>query len=161
MITNLLVVTPSPSFGENLRRTLEESGDYGVLVVNNKAAAVVRADEDNCRAAFLDLNLSAQWVEDIGRSLRTVSPEIKLIILADNETPPLLDLIRPWTLVRKPIESSDLFRTLELPLSNSTASPTSPADSSDLMWLSDVTKAAQHLTRLNLGNIIAGRTHYS
>ena len=152
MTTNLLVVTPSPSFGETLRRALEESGDYGVLIVNNKAAAVVRADEDNCRAAFLDLNLSAQWVEDIGRSLRTVSPEIKLLILADKETPPLLDSIRPWTLVRKPYESTDLYRALALPLLNSTASPTAPSDdATDLTWLGDVTKAAQHLTRLSLG----------
>ena len=148
MTTNLLVVTPSPSFGETLRHALEESGDCGVLIVNNKAAAVVRADEDNCRAAFLDLNLSAQWVEDIGRSLRTVSPEIKLIILADNETPPLVDSIRPWTLVRKPFEFIDLYRALELPVLNSTASSD---DATDLTWLGDVTKAAQHLTRLTLG----------
>ncbi len=56
MATNLLVVTPSPSFGETMRRALEESGDYRVLIVNNKAAAVVHADEESCRAAFLDLN---------------------------------------------------------------------------------------------------------
>jgi len=155
MTTNLLVVTPSPSFGEALRHALEESGDYGVLIVNNKASAVVRADEGNCRAAFLDLNLSAPWVEDIGRSLRTVSPEIKLLIVAEDETPPLLDSIRPWTLVRKPFESKDLFRALELPVPNSiaspTASPTASPDATDLTWLGDVTKAAQHLTRLSLG----------
>ena len=151
MTTNLLVVTPSPSFGETLRRALEESGDFGILIVNNKASAVVRADEDNCRAAFLDLNLSAQWVEDIGRSLRTVSPEIKLLILADNDAPPLLDSIRPWTLVRKPFESKDLLRALGLPVSNSTTSPATPSDATDLSWLGDVTKAAQHLTRLSLG----------
>ncbi|HUH97850.1 MAG TPA: IS200/IS605 family transposase [Anaerolineales bacterium] len=148
MPTNLLVVTPSPSFGEALRRALEESGDYGVVVVNNKSSAVVRADENNCRAAFLDLNLSPQWVEDIGRSLRTVSPEIKLLILTDNDTPPLLDSIRPWTLVRKPFESEDLYRALELPVSNSKSA--SPSGEADFVWLSDVTKAAQHLTRLSL-----------
>ncbi|MGA7193476.1 MAG: IS200/IS605 family transposase [Anaerolineales bacterium] len=152
MTTNLLVVTPSPSFGETLRRALEESGEYSVLIVNNKASAVVRADEESCRAAFLDLNLGAQWVEDIGRSLRTVLPEIKLLILADNETPPLLDSIRPWTLVGKPFESKDLYRVLEVPVSNSNASLISPSDATDLPWLSDVTKAAQHLTRLSLGS---------
>ena len=102
-------------------------------------------------AAFLDLNLSAQWVEDIGRSLRTVSPEIKLLILADNDAPPLLDSIRPWTLVRKPFEFKDLLRALGLPVSNSTTSPATPSDATDLSWLGDVTKAAQHLTRLSLG----------
>ena len=37
-----------------MRRALEESGDYHVLIVNNKAAAVVRADEENCRKTFAD-----------------------------------------------------------------------------------------------------------
>jgi REP element-mobilizing transposase RayT len=149
MTTNLLVVTPSQAFGETLRRALEESGDNKAVVVNNKASAVVRADEDNCRAAFLDLNLSAQWVEDIGRSLRTVSPDIKLIILADNEIPPLLDSIRPWTLVRKPFGFDDLHRALDVPpVFNLTSSPV--AKESDLPWLGDVSKAAQHLTRLSL-----------
>ncbi len=151
MTTNLLVVTPSPNFGETFRRSLEESGYYRVLVVNNKAAAVVRVDEENCRAAFLDLNLSAQWVEDIGRSLRTVSPEIKLFVLTDNETPPPLDSIRPWTLVHKSLEFEDLHRALEASVANSTVSLTpAPSGAIDFPWLSDVTKAAQHLTRLSL-----------
>jgi len=148
MAANLLVVTPSQSLGETLRRALEESGDNKVLIVNNKASAVVRADEDNCRAAFLDMSLSDQWVEDIGRSLRTVSPEIKLIILADNDIPPLLDSIRPWTLVRKPFGFDDLHRALDLPVFNSTPAP--PPIEPALPWLGDVTKAAQHLTRLSL-----------
>ena len=152
MAANLLVVTPSPSFGESMRRALEESGDYHVLIVNNKAAAVVRADEENCGAAFLDLNLSAPWVEDIGRSLRTVSPEIKLLVLADNETPPLLDSIRPWTLVRKPFGSEDLRRVLGVSVANLASPSTASSDETDLPWLSDVTKAAQHLTRLSLGS---------
>ena len=150
MSENLLVITPSPSFGEILRRALEESGDYHVVIVNNKASAVVRADEENCRAAFLDLNLGAQWVEDIGKSLRTVLPDIKLLILAENETPPLLDPIRPWTLVRKPFESTNLYHALEVPIANSTVSPDVPFGEIDPPWLSDVTKAAQHLTRLSL-----------
>ncbi len=152
MATNLLVVTPSPSFGEILRRTLEESGDYHVLIVNNKSSAVVRADEESCRAAFLDWNLGAQWIEDIGRSLRTVLPEIKLLILADGETPPPLDSIRPWTLVSKPFESPVLYQALGMPISNSAAAPIASSGEIDFPWLNDVTKAAQHLTRLSLGS---------
>ena len=134
-----------------MRRALEESGDYNVFIVNNKASAVVRADEKGCRAAFLDLNLGAQWVEDIGKSLRTVLPNIKLLILAENEAPPLLDSIRPWTLVRKPFESKDLYHALEVPSANpNSASDDTSSKPADLSWLSDVTKAAQHLTRLSL-----------
>jgi REP element-mobilizing transposase RayT/DNA-binding response OmpR family regulator len=151
MATNLLVVTPSPSFGELIRRSLEETENYRVFVVNNKATAIVRADEESCRMAFLDLDMGEQWVEEVGQSLRTVLPTIELFVLATDDTPPALDAIRPWTLVRKPFHPPDLLLTVtqraQIP-----SSPMKKEDmsNSNLPWLNDVSKAAQHLTRLTL-----------
>lgn len=145
MVENLLVVTPNPSFGETIRRSLQDTDAYRVYIVNNKAASVVCADEEACKLAFLDIELGEQSVEEIGQSLRTVTPGIQLFVLADNEIPPALDSIRPWTLVRKPFNISDLFNsTGKAPTMNS-----SPI-TQELPWLSDVSKAAQHLTRLTL-----------
>ena len=146
MAENLLVVTPSPNFGEKFRRSLQDTDAYRVYIANNKAAAVVRADEEACKLAFLDSDLGEQWVEEIGQSLRTVIPGIQLFILAnDNEIPPAFDSIRPWTLVRKSSNMSDLFNsTGKAPTMN--LSPITQ----ELPWLSDVSKAAQHLTRLTL-----------
>ncbi len=149
MAVNLLVVSPSPSFGESIRHSLEESDAYHVFIANNKASAVVRADEESCKLAFLDLDLGEQWVEDIGQSLRTVLPEIQLLVLADKETPPALDSIRPWTLVRKPLHTPDLFSVLEAAHLSSGQSTTGSSDPG-FPWLNDVAKAAQHLTRLTL-----------
>src|SRR5574341_1301489 len=150
MTTNLLVVTPSPSFGELIRRSLEETENYRAFVVNNKATAIVRADEESCRMAFLDLDMGEQWVEDVGQSLRTVLPNIELFVLAQDETPPALDAIRPWTLVRKPFHLPDLLLTV----TQRAQMPSSPLrkeemSANDLPWLNDVSKAAQHLTRLD------------
>jgi len=145
VIENLLIVTPNPSFGETIRRSLQDTDAYRVYIVNNKAAAIVRADEEACKLAFLDIELGEQWIEEIGQSLRTVIPSIQLFILADNETPPALDSIRPWTLVHRAFNMSDLFKsTGKTPAMNS-----SPI-TQELTWLSDVSKAAQHLTRLTL-----------
>jgi REP element-mobilizing transposase RayT len=153
MATNLLVVTSSSNLGETLRRSLEESGVYRVFVVNNKASAVVRSDQQECIAAFLDFNLGVQWIEEIGRALRTVSPGIKLLVLSEGETPPSLDSIQPWKLIRKPFEPLDLYRALEIPPDGTAAtSEEPPAEVAELPWLGDVTKAAQHLTRLSLGS---------
>lgn len=149
MAVNLLVVSPSPSFGESIRHSLEETDSYHVFVVNNKASAVVRADEESCKLAFLDLDLGEQWVEDIGQSLRTVISEIKLFVLADNEIPPALDAIRPWTLIRKPLQTSDLLSVLEK-IHPITASAPVNSSNPGLPWLNDIAKAAQHLTRLTL-----------
>ncbi len=145
MPTSLLVVTPSPSFGEQVRRSLEDTGAYHVHVVSSKAAAIVRADEESCRMAFLDLDLGESWVEEVGQSLRTVIPNIKLFILAGDETPPPFDALRPWTLVRKPFHLPELLKTIGLP-----EDVANGAASRSLLWLTDVNKAAQHLTRLTL-----------
>ncbi len=145
MAVNLLVVSPSPSFGETIRHSLEKTEAYRVFIANNKASAVVRADEESCKLAFLDLDLGEQWVEDIGQSLRTVLPEIKLFLLTDHEVPPALDSIRPWTMLQKPLNPSDLLNVL------ASVQPASakPAETS-IPWLGDIAKAAQHLTRLTL-----------
>ncbi len=145
MATSLLVVTPSPSFGEQIRRSLEDTGAYQVHVVNSKASAIVRADEESCRMAFLDLDLGENWVEEVGQSLRTVIPNIKLFLLAGDETPPPFDNLRPWTLIRKPFQMPELLKTIGGP-----EAALNDAAARDLLWLSDVNKAAQHLTRLTL-----------
>jgi REP element-mobilizing transposase RayT/ActR/RegA family two-component response regulator len=149
----VLVVTPSPNFGESVRAALEQTESYRVLVVSNKVPAIVRAEEESCRLAILDLDLGEQWVEDIGQSLRTVVPDMKLFVLAgDDELPPLLDSIRPWTLLRKPFQLATALVALARPGGAEDAAPPLPQTKphGELPWLTDVDTAAQHLTRLTL-----------
>ena len=152
MATPVLVVTPSPSFGESVRAALEQTESYRVLVVSNKVPAIVRAEEESCRLAILDLDLGEQWVEDIGQALRTVVPDMKLFVLANDELPPLLDSIRPWTLLRKPFHLPNVLVALARPGTAEEPEPRrpEPRPHGDLPWLSDVSTAAQHLTRLTL-----------
>jgi REP element-mobilizing transposase RayT len=73
---------------------------------------------------------------------------MSLVVLADETPPPSLDAIRPWTLVRKPFQLDGLLKSINLMAAQ-------PADESDLQglpWLNDVSKAAQHLTRLTLAS---------
>lgn len=150
MATPLLVVTPSPKFGELIRASLEQTESYRVFVVSTKAAAIVGADEESCRMAFLDLDLGEQWVEEIGKSLRTVVPNMKLFLLAGDETPPPFDSIRPWTLIRKPFHLPDVLSTLARPLQGPLDEARRPTAPFSFPWLDDLNKAAQHLTRLTL-----------
>ncbi len=148
MTADILVITPSPGFGDSVRRELEDTDVFRVHVVNNKASAVVRADEKATPLALLDIALGEDWIIDIGQALRTIHPPIKLVVLCDeNVTPPTFDIIRPWTLVRKPFRLDDFMKSLSQPSPHSVAAPT---QSTDLPWLKDVSKAAQHLTRLTL-----------
>jgi len=146
MVTDVLVVTPSASFGESVRRPLEETDKYRVHIVNNKSSAVVRADEKSTSIALLDIALGEDWVLDIGHALRTIKPDINLVILCDEGTPPALDLIRPWTLVRRPFQVVDLMKSIN----QASSEKPLPTANSEPLWLSDVSKAAQHLTRITL-----------
>jgi REP element-mobilizing transposase RayT len=154
MPADILIVTPSASLGEAIHNKLEGTNFYRAHVVNNKASAVVRADEVGIPLALLDFALGEDWVQEIGIALRTVQPGINLVILCDEQgDPPLFDTLRPWILVRKPFSIPEFMNALSKPqpMSKPAAPPASTAISSATMpWLSDVSKAAQHLTRLTL-----------
>lgn len=147
MAINVLVVTSSPAVSDSIYRNLDETGPYRVHIVKDKASAVVKSDEESCTVAILDLDLGEHWVSDIGRALRTINSSLKLIVLCNDDAPPALDGIRPWTLLRKSFDLRELIHTLDRP--PATAKVTEDS-ASDLPWLEDVSKAAQYLTRLTL-----------
>lgn len=145
MAINLLLVTSVPAVADAIRRSLQDSDYYQIHVVNNKSAAVVRADEKSCVLAILDLNLGEGWVEEIGEALRTVQPQIKLIVLCTDENPPALGGIRPWILLSKPVLLPNVLKDI-----NASSERPTEITSPNLPWLQDVSIAAQHLTRLTL-----------
>ncbi|MCL4268653.1 MAG: transposase [Anaerolineales bacterium] len=153
MPADLLFVTPSSSLGDTVKRSLDETNFYRVHVVNNKASAVVRADEIGVPLAMLDFALDEDWVLEIGVALRTVSPTINLIILCDDQdVVPAFDALRPWILVRKPFRMADFMTAISQPQPQPVQEQ-APQPSNTMLtmpWLNDANKAAQHLTRLTL-----------
>ena len=161
MTNNLLLVTADTLFAKRLTASLEQEG-YRLHSAKGKGEAVVRADEQNCSTAFLDLDLGEKFVLELGRALRTLNPTIRLFLIADDDTPLPLDELRPWLVAHKPIRTPELLTMLRdnpTPLPKPIrATNESPAmrlpepETQELPWLQDVTKAAQHLTRLTLGS---------
>ena len=154
MAKSLLLVTADTNFGQILLYGLEQAG-YHAFIVKGKGEAVVRADEKNCDLAFLDLDLGAKATPDIGKALRALKPDIRLVVFSRENDPPAMEEIRPWTLMPKPYYLPDVLNMLK----DDSASYYQPmqssqrevhAGSSALPWLQDVSKAAQHLTRLTL-----------
>src|SRR5262245_19044616 len=111
MTNNLLLVTADTLFAKKLSASLEQEG-YRLHAAKGKGEAVVRADEQNCSTAILDLELGEKFVSELGRALRTLNPTIRLILFTDEETPPPLDDIRPWVLARKPLRTPELLTML-------------------------------------------------
>jgi len=156
MTKNLLLITNNAGFANGMQQGIEQAG-YRLFVVKHKGEAIILTDEENCSLAFLDLDIGERSVADIGYSLRAVNPTISLVLISDDDTPPTLDEIRPWILLRRPTYLPELINMLNnnsFQPKSSRASDNSPAlrltGNDELSWLSDVTKAAQHLTRLTL-----------
>jgi REP element-mobilizing transposase RayT len=139
-------------------------------MANGKAEAISKIEKDHCSLALLDMDLGEKSILDIGHSLRSYNSDLNLVILASEEPPPAMDTIRPWVLLRKPFYLPDFIHLLravpivpdhlihaleeieEEPGSKEVMAPT-PQDEpkvADIPWLNDVSKAAQHLTRLTL-----------
>ena len=161
MNNSLLLVSADNSFANVLLYGLEQEG-YRVQIVKGKGEAVVRADEANCSLAFLDMDLGVRAVLDIGKALRMLNPAMRFIIFSREDTPHELDEIRPWMLSPKPYFLPDVLNMLNnkstpisqpiRPIQSNASVPTNQVQMSNpaLPWLQDVTKAAQHLTRLTL-----------
>lgn len=155
MTKSLLIVSADTKFAQVLLHGLEQEG-YRVQVTKGKGETVVRADEENSSHALLDMDLGYRTVVETGQALRMLNPDIKLIVFSREGTNPVLDELQPWTFSPKPYFLPDVLNMLN---DNSTpASPYSRAprqgtvqtSNPALPWLADVTRAAQHLTRLTL-----------
>jgi REP element-mobilizing transposase RayT/ActR/RegA family two-component response regulator len=155
MIKSLLIVSADTKFSQILLHGLEQEG-YRVQITKGKGESVVRADEENSSLAFLDMDLGYRAVLEIGQALRMLNPEIKLIIFSGEATSPTLDQLRPWMFSPKPYFLPDVLNMLNnnsdpaSKFSNTSTPQEVQTSNSALPWLADVTKAAQHLTRLTL-----------
>jgi REP element-mobilizing transposase RayT/ActR/RegA family two-component response regulator len=155
MTKSLLIVSADTKFSQVLLHGLEQEG-YRVQITKGKGESVVRADEENSSLVFLDMDLGYRAVQEIGQALRMLNPEIRLIIFSGQGTPPTLDELHPWMFSPKPYYLPDVLNMLNnkstpaAKFSNTQTPQGVQTSSSELPWLGDVTKAAQHLTRLTL-----------
>jgi REP element-mobilizing transposase RayT len=155
MTQSLLIVSADAKFAQILLHGLEQEG-YRVQITKGKGESVVRADEENASLAFLDMDLGYRAVLEIGQALRMLNPDIRLVVFARDEVPPPLDELHPWMAAPKPYYLPDVLNMINdnyIPPSSFSNPPSQrevEASHSSLPWLQDVTRAAQHLTRLTL-----------
>jgi REP element-mobilizing transposase RayT len=152
MTKSLLIVSADTTFAQVLLHGLEQEG-YRVQITKGKGETVVRADEENSSLAFLDMDLGYRNVLDTGQALRMLNPDIRFIVFSREGTRPVLDELHPWMFSPKPYFLPDVLNMLN----NNSIPPTQSPNNREvqtsnpaLPWLGDVTRAAQHLTRLTL-----------
>jgi REP element-mobilizing transposase RayT/DNA-binding response OmpR family regulator len=155
MSTPLLVLTSDIPFGDLIRQNLEETGRYIVRVSMEQEAAVAFARELKPPLAFLDTSLTDKELLKIGKLLKKANPEIFFVLVSEKGWPAPLEELSPRDYLSKPFYLPDLlsmmdgfFRPAKPAETDSQITPDNPEN--DLPWLTDVNRAAQHLTRLTL-----------
>jgi CheY-like chemotaxis protein/REP element-mobilizing transposase RayT len=150
---NLLVVTPDTAFGELVRQNLEEMGRFRVCVVRGNGSAVAFVKEVNCPLAFLDTCLAEKDLLEIGMQMRRANPKIRFVVISEDGWHSALEELSPEGCLNKPFRLPNLLEIMDnlFPTRSSPEPvPVNGESGNDPPWLSDVTRAAQHLTRLTL-----------
>jgi len=150
----LLVVTLDIPFGELIRQNLEETGRFSVRVTGEKKNAIEYAKDTYCSLAFLDADLGEESLFEISILLRKVRPDLRFVIVSKHgERLETLEELRPADYLSKPFVAADLVEMMDrlFPIPRSAGgSLLSDESEADQPWLADVSRAAQHLTRLTL-----------
>jgi DNA-binding response OmpR family regulator/REP element-mobilizing transposase RayT len=177
MKTSVLVVTPSPGFGELISQILQETGDYTCLLATNSRDGLESVKAHPPALCILDGDLADAPLEKLAAGLRKSQPGLLLVVIPPDSEDAPLDFTRLEAdgLLAKPFYLPDLITTVERVLAGGkpeagapapegavpvraaeaggeTAAPspaeTPAADAPE--WLRDVNLAAQHLARLSL-----------
>ena len=153
MTTPLLVITDDIPFGKLLHQNLSETGRFTVHVAAEVRSAVSFYKDTNCSMAFLDTSLGAAALLKLGAALRSVNAKMRFVIVSEADSHPDLDELSPEDYLAKPYYLPDLLEMMQRlfhPSKEATTLPVKVDEDSRPHWLSDATRAAQHLTRLTL-----------
>ena len=113
MSLSILITSPQKSFGEHIRRILEERYPSHVVVVGDVLSALKAFEKQNFTHAFLDTDLQNGAVLELGLALREIDPGVLLTLISADPSPPPYEAIEPWTLLRKPFYLPDLLRIVD------------------------------------------------
>lgn len=168
MTTYLLVLTPKPDFGSRITHSLDAKR-FESFITADFSEAIRYVRKTNCRIAVLDAALDDEHISvlDIGDALRKINKDIQFILITpEGQTPkpgdlaPFVSLIQPVSvpgiagLVEKaasaPTKTKNIPSTKVTRLVETSPLERDMAETANLMWLKDVSRAAQHLTQLTL-----------
>ena len=172
MAISFLIVTAKTSFGTLITKGLS-TDRFKVFVTSDFSKAIHFVRKSNCPVAILDAELEEVDISilDVGYALRQINPDIQFIVTTAADKKPNLGKLAPAATLPKPINVPDLETFLDTMNLASTKTASAPetrseaksetkmqtpsperdmAETSNLLWLKDVSKAAQHLTQLTL-----------
>jgi len=113
MAVHVLIITPTTGFGELIRETLRDDGQYQPVLVSTGEDAIGYATQTPFSLAIIDADLEDVHPASLARSLRKIIPNIHLIIFPPESGEGLtaLDEVSPDAYMEKPFYLPDLAET--------------------------------------------------
>jgi REP element-mobilizing transposase RayT len=170
MAVSVLIMTPIRSFGELLQQALQETGNFKATLVHSSENAIQQNTAYKFPVAVLDFDVDPNPSQLVS-ALRSVTPEIRIVAIkyeAEGQTsiaeelslkacldapfylPDLLDAMRD-VLVDLGGPAFQQDEDEHVPFPSGVVQKKITSQSEDVPeWLQDVSRAAQHLTRLSL-----------
>lgn len=138
MPKSILVATPDGAFGELLRSSLMEKGDYNIQLVQTGTDVLASISSLVFDLAFLDAEIKDQPVELLIDAVRIKLPGIKVIVIPppDKEDYPSAGDLGADGLLKKPFYAPDLVSITEGIFSGK--SPEKPAEPKSDMPFDDI-----------------------
>lgn len=115
MPKQILVASPHLAFGELLRLSLEESGQYRVRLVHSSAEARGSAGRAIFSLLILDADLKDSSFPELVREIHEQQPQARLILIPPDNNPqhPTLAGLSADAYLNKPFYLPDLMETVE------------------------------------------------
>jgi DNA-binding response OmpR family regulator/REP element-mobilizing transposase RayT len=161
MAVPILIATASPGFGELIRKTLEDAGSYQPYLATGRSEVIQHVQRPDLVLAILDSNLDDFPLQEMVKALRAAHPDIKLIAIPPREASQqkAMRVLQVDGYLNKPFYLPDLLSIINNALQGISRESTSPISKRkpeqpekaqiESGWQYDVSRAAQHLTRLS------------
>jgi DNA-binding response OmpR family regulator/REP element-mobilizing transposase RayT len=165
MAVPILIATASPGFGELIRKTLEDAGSYQPFLAADRGEILQYARRSDLALAILDSNLDGFPLPELIKVLRAAHPGIKLIAIPPRETSQRMasNVLAVDGYLNKPFYLPDLLFIINNAMQGVSrksaeqvwkrrsvhSAQTLKLAQVESGWQYDVSRAAQHLTRLS------------
>lgn len=158
MSAQIMIVTPSSSFGESLQRYLEEMGFSGLILVRKVEDAMELSYKTQLDLAILDFNMGEYPLRKTAQIMRESLPNIRLLITSsqDDSDPPIMSELNAVGVFSEPFYLVDIKEKIpkisELTDKTDRTEKLLPTDKplEGFPWLQDINRAAQHLASISL-----------
>ncbi len=146
----VLIVTANLELGDLIGKSLAETFQYDARHYRDPESAVafLQAHGD-CGHAIIEAAIGEKRILELGRALRTIKHNIKLVLISRSKPSRRLDEILPWSLLRQPFLLPDMLALLDAAAPTIIDLESLPAASAPtLTWLDDRLTAAKTLEGL-------------